>query len=341
MRIKENGFSDVLVEKARHLQYKALCDPVLNGSMIDSTVVMRKRESMCWCEGIVTTSSSVIVELSVKRVIEVDVHARKLLSVNKEDLSGVDHNQVLDLSDDGERWEGDVLNGQPYGWGVEYDSENRMAYEGFRLGEVNVCYGIQYYSDLGVIEYKGEWFEGKRWGRGVWYNRKGEVKFDGKWIDGGHKVGKRAKVGENPLLHSCIEELTVSSNCCNEEEWTALDLSFMFNLRELKVGNKCFLYVQEMKLVGLKNLESVTVGDDCFNRGVMRCCANPRCHFQLKNCERIKELKIGCDSFVCYSTIDIESVDSLEVIEIGRMNGKDGSFIYSSLELKSDSQWMK
>ena len=170
-RMKQEGFSAVLAEKARHLQYKALCDPILNGSMIDSTVVMRKRESMCWCEGIVTASSSVIVELSVKRVIEVDVHARKLLSVNKEDLSGVDHNQVLDLSDEGERWEGDVLNGQPDGWGVEYDSENRMAYEGFRLGEVNVCYGIQYYSDLGVIEYKGEWFEGKRWGRGVWYNR--------------------------------------------------------------------------------------------------------------------------------------------------------------------------
>lgn len=161
-RMKQEGFSAVLVEKARHLQYKALCDPILNGSMIDSTVVMRRRESMCWCEGIVTASSSVIVELSVKRVIEVDVHARKLLSVGKEDLSGVDHNQVLDLSDDGERWEGDVLNGQPYGWGVEYDSENRMAYEGFRLGEVNVCYGIQYYLDLGVIEYKGEWFEGKR-----------------------------------------------------------------------------------------------------------------------------------------------------------------------------------
>ena len=39
----------------------------------------------------------------------------------------------------------------------------------------------------------------------------------------------------------------------------------------------------------------------------------------LKNCERIKELKIGCDSFAYYSTIEIECVDRLEVIEIGRM----------------------
>ena len=52
---------------------------------------------------------------------------------------------VLNLSDDGERWEGDVLDNQPYGWGVLYDSENRMVYEGFRIGKVNVCYGTQYY----------------------------------------------------------------------------------------------------------------------------------------------------------------------------------------------------
>ena len=43
-RMKQEGFSAVLAETARHLQYKALCDPILNGSMIDSTVVMRKRE---------------------------------------------------------------------------------------------------------------------------------------------------------------------------------------------------------------------------------------------------------------------------------------------------------
>ena len=74
--------------------------------------------------------------------------SKTLLRVNDEDLSGVEHNQVLDLSDDGERWEGDVLNNEPYGWGVLYDSENRMGYEGFRLKDVNVCYGRSYYQDI-------------------------------------------------------------------------------------------------------------------------------------------------------------------------------------------------
>ena len=37
----------------------------------------------------------------------------------------VEHNRVLDLSDDGDRWDGDVMWNQPFGWGVLYDSENR------------------------------------------------------------------------------------------------------------------------------------------------------------------------------------------------------------------------
>ena len=70
------------------------------------------------------------MELSVNRVIEVDVKSHQLLRVNEEEVSGIQHNQVLDLNDDGERWEGDVLRDQPYGWGVLYDSENRRSYEG-------------------------------------------------------------------------------------------------------------------------------------------------------------------------------------------------------------------
>ena len=109
-------------------------------------LVLHEHEGLCWYhEGVVEKSHSVVVELSLNGVIEVDVESHKLLKVNGEDVNGIEHNQVLDLNDDGERWEGDVLDNQPYGWGVLYDSENRMAYEGFRIGDVNVCYGTQYY----------------------------------------------------------------------------------------------------------------------------------------------------------------------------------------------------
>ena len=89
-----------------------------------------------------------VMELCVDRVIEVSVDSHALLRVNGEDVSGIEHGQVLDLNNEGERWEGDVLNNEPYGWGVLYDSENRRVYEGFRLKDVNVCYGRSYYPDI-------------------------------------------------------------------------------------------------------------------------------------------------------------------------------------------------
>ena len=64
-------------------------------------------------------------------------------------------------------------------------------------------------------------------------------------------------------------------------------------------------------------------------------------HFYLKNCDRLRELKIGCYSFSDYSVCEIENVPSLEVIEMRDMDKWNYSFCYASLELKSDSQRMK
>ena len=127
---------------------------------VKDTYLMMCKSGLCWYyEGLIKESHSVVMELSLNRVVEVSVDSHELLRVNGEVVNGIEPNEVLNLSDDGERWEGDVLNNQPCGWGVLYDSENRMAYEGFRIGSVNMCYGTQYYSDIQRVEYKGEWCE--------------------------------------------------------------------------------------------------------------------------------------------------------------------------------------
>ncbi|KAK8819669.1 hypothetical protein WA556_002656 [Blastocystis sp. ATCC 50177/Nand II] len=108
-----------------------------------------------------------IVEMNKERVVIGDTQSHQLLRVNDEDVKAIEHYVVLDMKEKGERWEGDVLNDQPYGWGVLYDSENRKKYEGFRIGDVNVCYGRSYYPDNQMVEYEGEWCEGKRMGDGV------------------------------------------------------------------------------------------------------------------------------------------------------------------------------
>ena len=74
------------------------------------------------------------------------------------------------------------------------------------------------------------------------------------------------------------------------------------------------------------------IGEKCFMRNDYS--SDPNRQFCLKECDALRELKIGNGSFNGYPVCEIDSLNSLEVIEIG-------GFCYASLELKSDSQRMK
>ena len=338
-RIRQDGYSEPLRKLVSRKRIQESYVECIHSDNEHVYVTLPNHTRVCpYYEGIVEKSASVVVALSEESTIEVDTDSHALLRVNGEEVKGAEHNRVLDLSDDGERWEGDVLNDEPYGWGVLYDSENRRMYEGFRLKEVNVCYGIQYYSDIQKVEYEGEICEGKRWGRGVQYDRTGNIVFDGEWMNDDHKMEKRVVLNEeNQLLHNHIEELIVSNNSCNGPEWSILDLSFMSVLRLFEVGDECFQNVEEVKLIGLNQLERVVIGRECFKGDWDKSNG----HFYLKNCPRLRELKIGCRSFSGYSVCEIERVKCLEVIKMGEMNEDSYNFHYASLELMSDSQRMK
>ena len=333
---------EVLTPLMKMLEYQEYCELTLKNDVKGSCLVLHKNGLYWYQEGLIEKFPSIVMELCLNGVIEVDIASHTLLRVNGEDVKGIEHNQVLNLSDDGERWEGDVLNNQPYGWGVLYDSENRRAYEGFRIRGVNVCYGTQYYSDIQKVEYEGEWFDGMRWGRGVQYDRTGKIMFDGEWVNDDNQIEKRVVLNEeNQLLHSHIEELIVENNSRNGIEWRALDLGFISHLRLFKVGDECFENVDEVKLIGLSKLERVVIGKNSFTKRKNSCGNDSTRHFYLRNCERLRELKIGRYSFSDYSVCEIENVPSLEVIEMGELNEESYNFYCTSLELKSDCERMK
>ena len=135
--------------------------------------------------------------------------------------------------------------------------------------------------------------------------------------------------------------LVVDSGCCNDSGLRVLDFSRFRNLREVRVGNECFRSVKEVKLIGLKQLERVVIGKQCFYEYNNWDYQGPDGHFHLKNCERVRELKMGHHSFSDYSVCEIENVPSLEVIEMGELNGDGYNFYHASLELKSDCDGMK
>ena len=137
-----------------------------------------------------------------------------------------------------------------------------------------------------------------------------------------------------------VEVMIVDSNVCNEKSFTALVLSFS-NLKVFEVGDYSFAFVDEVKLIGLNQLERVVIGMNSFTKEKYSAGNDPNRHFYLKNCERLRELKMGCYSFSDYTVCEIENVPSLEVIEMGILNQQSFNFDHASLELKSEIDGMK
>ena len=93
----------------------------------------------------------------------------------------------------------------------------------------------------------------------------------------------------------------------------------MPELKSIQMGSNCFRNTDELKLIGLSQLERVMIEFNCFVKDYYnpnKDGMDPNRHFYLKNCPQLRELKIGRYSFSDYSSFQIENVPSLEVIEM-------------------------
>ena len=125
-----------------------------------------------------------------------------------------------------------------------------------------------------------------------------------------------------------VTDLVIGSSSCLFANVTLFDLSVFPSVKTLSIGSNALSYVKELNITGLSELESVEIGVNSFMKNSYG--KDPSHHFYLKNCPKLKSLKIGRYSFFDYTVCEIENVDALEVIEMGYAN-----FAYASLELKS------
>ena len=131
-----------------------------------------------------------------------------------------------------------------------------------------------------------------------------------------------------------MEVITVGDGQCNGEN-ERIDLSKYVNLKNVSIGNECFFYQDVLNLTGLHSLERVIIGENSFTKKKNYYGNDANRKLYVKNCDALKELKIGVFSFSDYSVIEIENVNSLELIEIGELR-RSNNFRYASLELKSE-----
>ena len=132
-----------------------------------------------------------------------------------------------------------------------------------------------------------------------------------------------------------MEVITVGDGKCNGEN-ERIDLSKYVNLKNVSIGNDCFFYQDVLNLTGLHSLERVMIGENSFTKKKNSFGYDANRKLYVKNCDALKELKIDRYSFSDYSVIEIENVNSLELIEMGDMSIESYNFLYASLELKSE-----
>lgn len=216
------------------------------------------------------------------------------------------YNSIIDLSENGERWEGEVVDDYPCGWGCFYNADNVLCYEGFRYKEDTVCYGTSFFVD---VVPKTKCYEGMlsfslRCGRGTEFDRRSEVVYDGYWMNNRRVTDNEVVVPANTqdqLFHNTMMKRFVLEECC-------------------------YPHFHSFTLTHFPLLKEVLVGPHCFNPNLpnddSQSIASPNAPltgsvFYIAFCSVLESISIDGDSFFSFASFVLEFLPSLRHLRIG------------------------
>ena len=164
---------------------------------------------------------------------------------------------------------------------------------------MKVCYGIEYYEDIGYIKYEGEYYENKRHGYGILYDKKQEIVYEGEWNNNEPITERKIEIKEKlkeELIH--------------------------YGLEELVIGNGCESYLMHFRLIGFEHLKKCVIENNSLT--------NIRV-FEIANCNELNELMLGENSCsdICTTTANGSfSIHSCE--KLTRIDCMNNSFKYTT-----------
>ena len=166
---------------------------------------------------------------------------------------------VIDVSNNGTRWEGPCTGDSSSGYGSLYSSSNELIYRGVMIGGEKECFGTEFYPDLGKPEYCGCYWDNERHGFGMLYDRKGELLYEGVFICGSPDYDKNVilkDLDNDRIVHSFIHELVIDEGCGNDYEGDLLLCGFDYLERIVVKKNS------------LKNLSFLKISDNCVLKSI-------------------------------------------------------------------------
>ena len=236
---------------------------------------------------------------------------------------------IIDLTADGDRWEGDVVDNIPCGWGELYDSDNNLVYRGFVYNKQKVCYGTSFYptTSAQIPSYSGGFFNNLPQGEGVLIDRNGESIYKGEFLQGrpltdGEVIIPRS-TSEWSLLHSCVRELVVGDH--SFASLSSFSLQYLFSLEKFIVGSFSFTGTESFSIFSLQHLpklQEIELGFSSFSH---------TSSFSLSDLPSLRSLVLHGTNFYHTQQCTIQNLASLKTIEVGY----ESFFFVHLIELKS------
>lgn len=212
-------------------------------------------------------------------------------------------NDIIDMDDKGNRWEGDSINGSPYGYGSIYNEMNCLVYTGFIYNGLKVCFGVELYGDTGKIQYSGNFYKNMRHGYGKLYDRHDLLVYEGEWSNDQPIQNERIEIRNDEMtkiIHFGIEELVISKDY--EGNMTRLIIDEYSHLKRFEIGDgfQCPVYV--FHIVNCNELEEVKIGYRCFNnmKRIPYRLRKKIDSFCIENCAKLNSIILGEESFIDY-----------------------------------------
>ena len=119
--------------------------------------------------------------------------------------------------------------------------------------------------------------------------------------------GKALSREDFDCFQSTVPCLSLSENCCNEDDFTSLNLPFFSELCAITIGDLSCRHVTSFSINGMDKLESIEIGEGCFT-----LCEDPpksysNTSFIISSCPALKTIRIGAMSFADWGEFQLSS----------------------------------
>ena len=162
------------------------------------------------------------------------------------------------------------------------------------------------------------------------YDRYGKLVNECEWCNGIENNTEYEGDGSEPL-NIGVKHLKLNDHCVLVD-W---DVSLLYNLESIEIGDDCFRSVQTFQIDGLNRLKTIKIGQNSFTQQWNSWGDDKSKSFYILNCESLESIEIGDYSFSDFAgDFELKNLPQLQSIQIGIIGSRSGNFYSNSFAIR-------